>query len=190
MTDFSQVDAIEAVNGSDFETRYSGIAFWEQRLNDGFRVTAVGGSDDHNAGTGQRHHVGMPATVVFAKELSEPAILDGIRAGHVFVKTQGPAGPSITFSAEANGHAAILGDNLAAISGEAVKFTVAVSGANDVAIEIIADGKALPRFGSKQSQTEFTVTSDGQRHWYRVNVRSRDGRLLALTNPIYINFSK
>lgn len=187
-TDFSQVDAIEAVNGPDADTPQSGIPFWEQRLNDGFRVTAIGGSDDHNAGAGQRHHVGAPATVVFAKELSEPAILDGIRAGHVFIKTQGPAGPSVEFSAEAAGKSAIMGDSLAVSRGRKVQFKVGV-GANGLAIEIIADGKALPQFTTRQPSQEFSITADGQRHWYRVNVRSADGKLLALTNPIYVNFA-
>lgn len=189
-TDFSQVNAIEVVNGPDAETRFSGIPFWEQRLNDGFRVTAIGGSDDHNAATGQRTHVGMPATVVFAKELSEAAILEGIRAGHVFIKTQGPNGPSVEFSAEAAGKSAMMGDNLSASAAEKIQFKIAVNGVSGLAIQFIADGKPMPQLGTKQALEEFSIAADGQRHWYRVNVRSADGKLLALTNPIYINFAR
>src|SRR5690349_24530118 len=53
-TDFSRVQAIEAVNGGSLklphgaESLISGIPFWEQRLNAGLRITAVGGSDNHD----------------------------------------------------------------------------------------------------------------------------------------------
>jgi predicted metal-dependent phosphoesterase TrpH len=189
-TDFSKVDAIEVANGPDAETRFSGIPFWQQRLNDGFRVTAIGGSDDHNSGTGKRNHVGTPTTVVYAKELSEAAIIDGIRAGHVFVKTLGPDGPSVTFSAIGQGHSAMMGDNVKAAAGDEISFRVEAGGTKPPVIEVIADGKAVPDFGSKNGVAKFTVTGDGERHWYRVNVRSADGKLLALTNPIYVNFAR
>ena len=188
-TDFSQVDAIEVINGSDAETRFSGIPFWEARLSEGHRITAIGGSDDHNSGTRPPRNVGMPATVVYAKELSEPAILEGIRAGHVFVKTLGPTGPNISFRAESDGQQAIMGDSLVAPRGQQIHFNVEVSGANGATIEVIADGRPAPKFGVV-APLGVSLESDGQRHWYRVNVRSADGKLLALTNPIYVNFSK
>jgi len=188
-TDFSEVDAIEVINGTDAETRFSGIPFWEARLSEGHRITAIGGSDDHNSGTRSPRNVGVPTTVVYARELSEPAILESIRAGHVFVKTLGPTGPNISFRAESDGQQAIMGDSLAAPRGQQIHFNVEVSGANGVAIEVIADGQPAPQFGVV-APMQVSLKSDGQRHWYRVNVRSADGKLLALTNPIYVNFSK
>jgi predicted metal-dependent phosphoesterase TrpH len=189
-TDFSHVDAIEAINGADVETPKSGIPFWEQRLNDGFRITAIGGSDDHSSGANPGRGVGYPTTVVYAKELSEAAILDGIRAGHVFVKAAGPKAPNIEFSAEGGGTVAMMGDELSAPDGSEVHFKTGATGANGAQIEIIADGKRLPQFSSRDGKEEFTIKSDGKRHWYRVNVRSADGKLVALSNPIYFNFSK
>jgi hypothetical protein len=42
---------------------------------------------------------------------------------------------------------------------------------------------------SKPGETrEFDYMSDGKRHWFRVNVRSADGSLLIVANPIYLNF--
>ena len=56
-------------------------------------------------------------------------------------------------------------------------------------LSLMSFGQA-PEFGSKNGIAKFTVTGDGQRHWYRVNVRSADGKLLAITNPIYVNFAR
>ena len=187
-TDFSQVDAIEVINGPDAETAYSGIPFWQERLNEGFRISAIGGSDDHSSGTGGRSTVGTPTTVVYARQLSEPAILEGVRAGHVFIKTQGPGSPNVSFRAEATGKQAMMGDSLAVRAGEQVRFTVEVQGSGN--IEVVEDGQVAPQFSPSESTVahEFVVRSDGKRHWYRINVRSADGKLLALTNPIYMNF--
>ena len=83
-TDYKRVGAVEALNGGSGDVRFSGIPFWEQRLKEGYRLTGVGGSDSHNATWKKgRSGIGKPTTVVYAANLSERAILDGIRAGHV-----------------------------------------------------------------------------------------------------------
>jgi hypothetical protein len=188
-----KIDAIEAVNGTDVETKLSGIPVWERRLQAGHRVTAIGGSDDHDSGTRPGHPVGTPTTVVYARELSEAAILDGIRAGHVFLKTRGPDGPDIYLSAETAGHHAIVGDALKLARGEHAQFTVQVLNGAGGRVEIVSDGKVahlLPdaAVAGNDETKHFDISGDGQRHWYRVNVRAADGSLLALTNPIYVNF--
>ena len=189
----AKLDAMEVVNGVDVENNRSGIPGWQQRLQNGNRVTAIGGSDDHDSGTRPGHPVGTPTTVVYAKELSESAILDGIRAGHVFVKTKGPDGPDVYLSAEAGAQHAITGDALKLASGERVQFTVQVKNGAGSRVEIVGDGKiAQPLKEASVSGGDdtkiFEIASDGQRHWYRVNLRGADGTLLVLTNPIYVNF--
>lgn len=44
-TDLGLVQAIEAVNSGPEQGPYSRVSFWERQLNQGFRLTAVGGSD-------------------------------------------------------------------------------------------------------------------------------------------------
>jgi hypothetical protein len=34
----------------------------------------------------------------------------------------------------------------------------------------------------------FDWASDGQPHWVRVDVRSPEGKLLVLGNPVYVNY--
>src|SRR5277367_2519812 len=48
-TDFSRVTAIEVINGDLREGPGSGISLWEEQLNKGFRLTGLGGSDNHDA---------------------------------------------------------------------------------------------------------------------------------------------
>jgi hypothetical protein len=61
-TDYSLVGAVEAINGGTLDGPMSGIPFWQKRLNEGFRLTGVGGSDNHNAtmNPDSRSAVGYP----------------------------------------------------------------------------------------------------------------------------------
>ncbi len=193
-TDYHLVAAIEAINGGSLDGPRSGIPFWQDKLSHGFRLTGVGGSDNHDADhqAQMRSAVGHPTTVVYAENLSERAILDGIRAGHVFVDIEGTADRGMEFTAEAGEQKAAMGDNLRVSSGEHVRLHLKLVSLPGAVPELIIDGevKSLPDNSSTPEGTEhtFDYVSDGQRHWIRVNVRSSDGKLLLLGNPIYLNF--
>lgn len=69
------------------------IAFWDALLDRGAKIPALGGSDDHRAGTSTGifpAKVGSPTTLVRATELSTRGILDGIKRGATVVKLDGP----------------------------------------------------------------------------------------------------
>jgi predicted metal-dependent phosphoesterase TrpH len=181
--DLHLVTAVEVVNGF-----HSAIDFWETQLNRGYRLTGIGGSDSHNAddkppGEGA---IGTPMTVVYAKELSEAAILAGIQAGHVFLDLEGSPDRMLEFNATAGTLKAEMGDLLDAAPGSEAVFSVRVAGVPDGRVEVIEDGKLLPDAGN--SRDSFSIHADGQRHWIRINVRSAKGKLLLVGNPIYLNF--
>jgi hypothetical protein len=194
-TDFSRVTSIEVVNGNWREGPGSGIPLWQEELNKGFRLTGLGGSDNHDADLppDARSAVGRPTTVIYAHELSEHAILDGIRAGHVFVDVEGTKDRVLEFEAKTGSMTASMGDAINAPAGQSIHFTVkmiALQGANP---EIIQDGQVANVIDKSASEKlddarGFDYVSDGKRHWFRVNVRSADGFLLVVGNPIYINF--
>jgi hypothetical protein len=130
---------------------------------------------------------------VYAQNLSERAILDGIRAGHVFVDLEGTVDRGMEFSAEAGGQKATMGDNLHVFSGQFVDLHLKLLSLPGAIAELLVDGavKSLPRDSSAPdggSAYTFHYMSDGRRHWIRANVRSADGKLLLLGNPIYLNF--
>ncbi|HZZ31762.1 MAG TPA: CehA/McbA family metallohydrolase [Phenylobacterium sp.] len=198
-TDFSRIQAVEVVNGGALrlpggaESVISGIPFWEARLNAGFRITAVGGSDNHDLDLKpeSRSGIGYPTTVVHAAELSQPAILAAIRAGHVFVDITGSHDKGLEVTATSGGRTAEMGDALAAPAGASVRITVHVRHAAGGSLSLAADGPkpklsdaTLP--GDEETRS-FEVSGDGRRHWLRIDVRGPDGKLWLLGNPIYLN---
>ncbi|SDF89397.1 CehA/McbA family metallohydrolase [Terriglobus roseus] len=192
-TDFARIHVMEAVNGADADGEKSGVPVWQQQLDRGLRITAIGGSDNHNAliKPGQNNAIGSPTTVVYSTSLSESAILAGIRAGHVFIDTDGTKGRSLILSAVSGNEHALMGDVMHVAADVTVTFTVE---ANDVAGmhgEVITDGKHSMLEGSifapgKQVRT-FTFASDGKPHTVRVEIRDAAGKLKLLANPVYLN---
>ncbi|GAC1422437.1 MAG: CehA/McbA family metallohydrolase [Acidobacteriaceae bacterium] len=187
-TDYKSFTAVEAINGGSMDGRGSGIPFWEERLNAGYRLAAIGGSDNHEAvyPAVVRSAIGHPITVVYANNLSERAILDGVRAGHVFVDLEGSSDRIIEFSAKSGTESVAMGDNLRAPEGQTIHFALKMFNLQESYPEVVHDEPNTLTFG--EQMTNFDYRSDGKRHWFRVNVRSMDGRMLILGNPIYINF--
>ncbi|MFT3792503.1 MAG: CehA/McbA family metallohydrolase [Rudaea sp.] len=196
--DMRLVQAIEVVNGNDADTVISGIPFWQAQLDKGFRLTAIGGSDDHNAKqwSESRGHVGIgtPTTVVHAAELSQRALLDALRAGHVFVDVFGSKDRHFEFTAKGDGIDAEMGDKIAAPEDAKVDFSVKTGNVAGGSVEIVIDGKLAnvidsPKIGSAAQAFAFAWTSDGRRHWLRANVRNAEGKLVVVGNPVYVNWT-
>ena len=193
--DMSLVAAIEAVNGGVPEGLFSGLSFWEQQLAGGVRVTAVGGSDNHRPELAWEKNgsVGRPTTAVYAPELSVPAILEAIKAGHVFVDLTGSREDLLEFSASSAGNSRGAGDVLMAPPEAYVKVAVHVVGCQGSSVAFLLDGRgdpALPAapLDKNDSTVSLSWSSDGKKHWLRTEVRSADGKLQLLSNPIYFNY--
>ena len=195
--DMHLVQAIEAVNGLDaLAPQWSGIPFWQHQLDQGFRPTAIGGSDNHDAKQPMSLPggalIGTPTTVVHASELSVAAILDGIRAGHVFIDTQGTRDRMLEFTAQVGAHTAEMGDALAAPTGSTVHIALAVTAPAGSRVELVSDHDTIqPKIdlavhGAEQ-KLAFDWPSDGKQHWVRANVRGSGGELLLVGNPVYLN---
>ncbi|XHS78733.1 CehA/McbA family metallohydrolase [Burkholderiaceae bacterium UC74_6] len=194
--DMDRVNGMEVVNGVDADTPYSGLPAWQSELDRGHRITAVGGSDDHNATnaltTKEYGHIGMPTTVVHAQNLSQRAILAGLRAGHVFIDVQGAASGQqrlLEFTVRAGDAQAMMGDALRAPKDGALTLRIRVVSLAGGTARILVDGKplqdALSIAGKDESQT-LSWGADGHRHTLRVEVRDAAGRLALVGNPIYI----
>jgi hypothetical protein len=98
--DIGPAHAVEIWNGPWSGRNSAAVAFWEQRLRAGRRLTAVGGSDTHtlrSSGSDPRHGdaLGTPTTWVEAGPRPDSSsILGGLRAGRTFVSST-PAGPQL-----------------------------------------------------------------------------------------------
>lgn len=101
--------AVGTLHGVEIETggwrqagrlfAWDAIALWEQLLDEGHHLAAIGGSDDHQAGQGNGSPIGDPTTLVFAEGLSVSALRQGILDSRTVVKLQGPADPMIALDA-------------------------------------------------------------------------------------------
>jgi hypothetical protein len=129
--------------------------------------------------------------VVHAEALSQPSILAGIRAGHVFIDVTGSHDKGLDVTATSGGRTAEMGDALSAPAGQPVHVSVHVSHAAGGSLSLAGNGPkpkladaALP--GDNETRS-FDVTGDGQRHWLRIDVRGPDGKLWLIGNSIYLN---
>lgn len=194
--DMNLFTGIEAINGGEM---LSSVDFWDRQLATGTRLTAIGGSDNHNAliPAGHPSAIGRPTTVVDASELSVPAILDGIRRGRVFVDLTSSHDKALDMEAQDatrsdNAHWIPMGGVLQADSGHSVSFRIHVAACAHAQLHIMVDGREssrLPpmRVAGDDETLPLQWNSDGGYHWLRCEVRDGNGKLLLLSNPIYIN---
>ena len=184
---------VEVINGG--RIFLSSADYWDRQLAGGVRLTAIGGSDNHDAPSypGQPGAIGWPTTVVEASELSVPAILDGIRRGRVFIDLSGSRDRLIDITAQsAGGASARMGEVLQAPAGDSVAFQVRVAVCPRSAIHLFLDGHeaaSLPPLVTTLGDETlvFHWTSDGRAHWIRAEVRDANGSLMLVSNPVYFN---
>ncbi|OYX49592.1 MAG: hypothetical protein B7Y90_06900 [Alphaproteobacteria bacterium 32-64-14] len=197
-TDWSRVAAIEIVNGSTLrtggaESPLSGIKFWVTLLNQGHRVTAIGGSDNHDAKdtTGAKQSpIGKPATVVYASELSTKGIVAGVKSGRAFVDVAGLPGATLDIAAVAASQVVKMGGEFRLRDGQNVALDAIMSGLPEGArVEPISHGlDVFPQIFPDPNQRPYVarLTDGAEFGWLRFNVRDKDGKLLLIGNPIYV----
>ena len=163
--DWSQVDTMEVVTGPIVATGddvglplpggsieqpfvATAIRKWEGLLAEGFRITAVSGSDSKGVDAEDeraRKGYGSSATAVYARELSRAAVREAIQAGHAYVRTRGVAGsPEVRFEAAGpDGQSGIYGDMLTLANGETATLTTTISGGVGQLLSYYANGTLI-----------------------------------------------
>ena len=122
------------------------VDLWERLLMEGHRITAVSGSDskgvEPNDAERERRGYGSSATAVFARELSRPALIEAIGAGHAYVRTRGVhRSPELEMEAVAPGGArGTFGDTLPA---DAANVAVRVRGGAGQLLRVVRNGQPI-----------------------------------------------
>jgi len=204
-TDYSVVHAVEIVNGSVIDSSngqiygpLSGIPLWENLLNQGYRITGVAGTDNHNAdlneASNRRSALGQITTVIDSASLSQPDLLEGIKLGRVFIDLDASSDRVLDMQATSADQIAAMGGVLQAGSGNEIDITIRIVNAPDSNIVVYRNGVALTT-GIDYTRSDNLITaharftSEGQQEWFRAEViDQKDGRVLMLSNPIYVNF--
>lgn len=172
---------VEVWNGGEWNGdshNENALALWYVWLNQGHRLVATAGTDVHGpAPEGVRPGFDL----VYAEELSERAILQAVRQGHLFLSD----GPRVTFTAQAaNGAEAMMGDSLP--EGDLMIHATWEGCAPTDEVRLIADGQPLAtHIVGHQSQQQWTLAA-GQARWYTLEIREPNGRLRVVTNPIFV----
>jgi hypothetical protein len=173
-TGYADVDAIEVQSGSFFKYvlfTAAALEFWEDVVAAGHHVAGVGSSDAHKACVAPacdalESPIGQATTVVYAEELSEQGILDGIRAAHAYVKLFGHDGPDLRFEALGDlGGEGIMGDALDD-SGAMLVATASgiAAGARQHFLKLYRNGVLVE---------SLAVDPPGAMHTFRADVRGR-----------------
>ncbi|MEX0739287.1 MAG: CehA/McbA family metallohydrolase [Pseudohongiella sp.] len=203
-TDYSLVHAIEIINGSVIDSSngeiygpLSGIPFWQDLLNKGYRITGIAGSDNHSAdldaASGRLSALGQITTVIHAASLSQADLMQGIRQGRVFVDLEGSRDRVLDMTATSAEQTAIMGENLQVSSGDEIEINVNVEHAPDSSIILYRNGVAMTNainytHANNSMTAQSVFTSTGQREWFRTEVIDQQNNVLMLSNPVYINF--
>jgi hypothetical protein len=192
--DLARVDAVEVVNGGaaalqgGAEGPLSGVQFWLAGLTaQGLTaqgLTAVGGSDNHDgtaaAGPGS---VGRPETIVYATDLSQAAILAGIKAGRVFIDMTGGGGTLLDLVIEGGNQRAMMGSTLQAAGDSTLLAMADVRAPAGAVAELLADDAVFAR-GASGGGVRAAVPAGAR--IVRAVVRGADGKLLLIGNTVRI----
>ena len=190
-TDWSKVSGLEVITGKwDFVERAftpGAIALWDQQLDAGHKIAAIGGSDDHSAGAGTGvtdTPVGSPTTLVYADGLSEAAIVDAIRHGRTIVQLRGPDDPLVDLTIDVGGKPAMIGDEVQTVA--TAKLGIHVTGGAGTFAQIWRDGAKVAQLDitSDDAHVSYEDSESGD-HRYRVELINDGNQRLVVTSHIY-----
>ncbi len=154
---YERFQAVEVINGGAMKSQrglaegpLSGIPFWLDRLAQGHALVAIAGSDNHDPDlpVDTASALGSLATVVYADRLSEPAILEGLRSGRVFVDVGDHPSLKVDFTVTAaNQHGVAMGGSIEVSAGGALQVSVRTEGARGLRLVLL--GRSV---GSKEGR--------------------------------------
>jgi len=197
--EFSDVRGFRVVEAWQGAWRFynaESLAFWEQRLRAGERVTAVGGSDCHAIPPAITIHpwtLGNPCTWVYVRgPLSESGVLDAVRAGHVFL-SEDATGPFLELTASCNAREFTTGDTIDAPAGASMRFRLHYRGPSEKKLRLVRDGEVWREAVADREDVtlefEARLEAPGYLRAEAAGFRGRPERgevIHALTNPLYL----
>ena len=154
---------------------------WYAWLNQGCRMVATSGTDAHGPFTEEAE---LGFDVVYAERLTEDAILQAIRQGHLYIS----AGPALELTGVgASGATAMMGDSL---PRETAQLTATWENcAGDDRLVVIGNGQTVVEVAAAGVKGSLKWSFDvGQARWCTVELRDCRNHLRAITNPMFIGW--
>jgi uncharacterized protein (TIGR03382 family) len=166
------------------------LKMWDDLEDQGHRLSAVTGSDDHSAGANEGSTgspIGSPCTLVLADELSEAGIIEGVKHQRTIAQLRGPDDPLVELTMKTkDGKTAELGDDVAGIS--TANLTAHVTGASGYFLQIWRDGVKIEHVPvtSDDFTKSFSDTPDiGVVTRYRAELVDDTNARVVITSHIY-----
>jgi len=187
---FAHVDALEVWNGRWNVDDELSLRIWQRLLREGRRVAAVGGSDSHT----ESQPVGSPQTVVHARELSIPALVDGLRGGRSYIARSRSVAVEFTVSCPSRDPAEVAGpgQTLRVPPETPVTVTAMITGAPGTTAALITAAGCAGRAtvdGSTRTMLRWELDAASAR-FARLELREAQlrplGAMVALTNPVWL----
>jgi predicted metal-dependent phosphoesterase TrpH len=162
------------------------LEFWESRLRQGKRYTAVGGSDSHFHKREHPAQFAHPTLWIYCEGApSAPKLLDAIRAGHVAI-SESPSGARLTL----NAGSAMMGDSVPRPADGRLALSLTVKNGSGEQLELrTAAGcvhSEMVTGDNYDIEIEVDVSSTPYVRAQLVNDREQARPVQALTNPIYL----
>ncbi|GAB3639118.1 CehA/McbA family metallohydrolase [Hymenobacter arcticus] len=179
-------DGIEVWNGRWDARNERALAWWDALLRQGRPTLAVAASDTHTA-VPSPNQLGRPRTVVQASGLSRAGIMQGLRRGRAYLVADRPI--SLTLTARAGAATAGLGDTLVVAAGQAIQVAFELRNVPAGTITLRGDQGVLatnPVAATGPTAVRWPLPTTRHPRYLRVEVRTPQGTMLALTNPIWV----
>ena len=174
---------VEVWNGPWTNFNEDSLALAYEWLNAGYRMAFTTGSDIH--GRPSRPNAVPALNVVYADDLTEAAILAGVRQGHNYMST----GPVVTVTAMNGTISAMMGDTITAndAAAEPMMVTFTWSGCpRGATARVIKNGwVALECAANGQGERQLAI--NGEIGWYVLEIRDANGAMRAITNPLFVD---
>jgi hypothetical protein len=179
---------VEVWNGPWTGLNYISLYYWLDMLKAGLNKPAVGGSDFHRSGEMERdaeRNIGTPTNWVYVNGQPDAAsILAAVRAGHVSISDT-PDGPLLELRA-GPGFEVLQGSSIPSAPGDSVAVRLSCLRGEDCQLQLLDQDDVIQEWTLTRDQEQFElVVPVGGRIFMRAELKDRDGRMRALSNPIY-----
>jgi hypothetical protein len=188
---YAAVDAVEVWNGPWTLDDEAALATWDallvERAGGGDWLPAIGGSDAH----AETDVVGLPRNLVLAGDLERSAVLEGMRAGRLWIAESGAV--DLSFSASAGGAESGIGERLAVGRDQRVEVRLQVRGAEGLVARLCTDlGSVVHLPLDRDPATVAWTTTPAASAYVRAELRRPGpaptgvGAMVGLTNPVWL----
>lgn len=184
--DVNAFDGIEVWNGTWSALNEVALKWWNDLLKQGISKIAIGDSDTHVI-SGSANNLGRPQSVVYATGLSKKAILEGFRNGRVYLAATDSV--RLKMTAAAGGLTAGIGEHLVAAAQTAVReVQMEIEGCAGTSVMLIDDSGIIYKKEITEHQAKVRLKlKNGKRTYVRAEIRKPDGKMVALTNPVWLD---